>query len=138
MTSNSGPATPHNAAWEPGAQQTFFNEDDYGLLAAAHYIELNPVRSGTRQRRPGLAMEPRTAHLAGKERPVGSGCSLAEDDRRLGGLSPQCHAEIQGYPPSLARPVGRSGTNVPRPSEEMVGRALKPQKHGPKLKQKAN
>ena len=124
--------------WQ-GRFASFVMDEPY-LLAAARYIELNPVRAG-------LVADPRDwqwssarAHLAGKDDPLVKVAPLLA-------MIGDWHAFLESAMPEEELRDIRRHTRTGRPLgdeifldrlEGMVGRLLKPQKRGPKSRQNAN
>jgi len=113
-----------------------FPMDEAHLLAAARYVELNPVRAKLCQRPEDWAWSSARAHLDGendglaKVRPL---LDLVPDwsDFLAGGLSDD-DAETLRRHERTGRPLGDAGF-VERVSD-LVGRDLMPKKRGPKGK----
>ena len=124
--------------WQ-GRFASFVMEEPY-LLAAARYIELNPLRAG-------LVVDPgdwrwssARAHLAGKDDALAQVAPLLSmiGDWRAFLDSAMPEAELRDIRSHMrtGRPLGDE-TFVAR-LEGMTGRPLRPQKPGPKLKGTAN
>jgi putative transposase len=124
--------------WQ-GRFASFVMDEPY-LLAAARYVELNPVRARLVERASDWPWSSARAHLSGRDdrlvkvapllAMVGAwkaflGSAVPEEELR----DPRGHART-------GRPLGDE-TFLGR-LEEMVGRVLKPQKRGPKPKRQRN
>ncbi len=124
--------------WQ-GRFASFVMDEPY-LLAAARYIELNPVRAGLVSKAEDWPWSSARAHLAGQDdqlvkvdrllETIGDWGVFLNSATREEDLSDIRHHLRTG------RPLGDE-TFLAR-LEGMVGRVLKPQKRGPKPKEKAN
>ena len=94
-----------------------FVMDEPYLLAAARYIELNPVRAGLVAKAEDCSWSGARAHLAGRDDQFGHGRSFAGHDWRLVRVSQQRHARrgTPGHPPAFAHrpPAGGRGVSGP-------------------------
>lgn len=113
-----------------------FAMDEPHLLAAARYVELNPVRARLVKRAGDWPWSSARAHLAGRDDGVVAVApllALVPDWAAYlaGGLEPETIEAIRRHTQS-GRPLG-SGHFVER-LEARLGRVLKPGKRGPKPK----
>lgn len=121
--------------WQ-GRFASFVMDEDY-LLAAARYVELNPVRAGLVKRPGEYAWSSAGAHLAGRDdglvrtRPL---LELAPDWTGLlaTGLGADEHEALRQHE-RTGRPLG--GTGFVEDLERRLGRPLAKQKPGPKSTQ---
>src|SRR5271157_4765651 len=124
--------------WQ-GRFASFVMDEPY-LLAAARYIELNPVRARL-VRAPGdWPWSSARAHLCGRDDrlvDVSPLLAMVADWNALleSAVSEEELAEFRRHV-RTGRPLG--GDTFLARLEEMVGRILKPQKRGPKPKDRAN
>ena len=114
--------------WQ-GRFASFVMDEPY-LLAAARYVELNPVRAKLVQSRERVALEQWRAAPVGPRRRLGQGRPVAGDGWRLAGLLDSALREEELRE---LREHGRTGRplgdeDVPGRLEAMVGGVLKPQK----------
>ena len=123
--------------WQ-GRFASFVMDESY-LLAAARYIELNPVARDWSPT-PGIGNGAARAHLAGKDDPLVKVAPLLA-------MIGDWHAFLESAMPEEELRDIRRHTRTGRPLgdeifldrlEGMVGRLLKPQKRGPKSRQNAN
>ncbi len=91
-----------------------FVMDEPYLLAAARYVELNPVRARLVSKAEDWPWSSAGASR-GSGRPVGQGCSPAGDDRRLGRFPQQRHARRgpPRHPPSYAHWPAAGRRDIP-------------------------
>ena len=114
--------------------------DEPYLLAAARYIELNPVRAGLVAKTEDWPWSSARAHLAGRDDQLATVAPL------LAMIGDWCGFLNSAMPEEELRDI-RQHSRTGRPLgdeafldrlEGMVGRLLKPQKRGRKPKKKAN
>jgi putative transposase len=110
-----------------------FPMDEEYLLAAARYVELNPVRAGLAKQARAWAWSSARAHLAGRDDGLVETAPLLErvgDWKAFlrGGVEAAVLAEMRGRE-RTGRPLG-SPEFVAR-LEALTGRALSPRKRGP-------
>ena len=114
--------------------------DEPYLLAAARYIELNPVRAGLVSRPCDWPWSSAPAHLAGRDDQLVKVAPLLD-------MIPDWTAFLNSAIPEEDLRDIRRHTRTGRPlgdeaflgqSEDMIGRVLKPQKRGPKQKRETN
>ena len=116
-----------------------FAMDDVHLMAAARYVELNPVRAKLCRAPSAYKWSSAKAHVAGKDDVLVKAAPLAERagmswaEFLRGGLDPD-DVEAMRRHERTGRPMGSAGF-VER-LERILGRALRPQKPGPKPKQR--
>jgi putative transposase len=115
-----------------------FVMDERHLIAAARYVELNPVRARLCQRPEDWAWSSACAHLAGTDDAfvqVGPLLDLISDWRRfLGEPEDKDTVEALYAHARTGRPLG--GEDFVEALEQRLGRALKRQKPGPKPRQR--
>lgn len=124
--------------WQ-GRFASFVMDEPY-LLAAARYVECNPVRAGLVARPEDWPWSSARAHRCGRDDElvqVGPLLAMIGDWRAFldSALSEKELNELRGHG-RTGRPLG--GESFLERLEAMVGRALKPQKRGPKPKPQAN
>ena len=122
-----------------GAFGSFVMDEPY-LLAAARYVELNPVRAGLVPSAQQWPWSSARAHLAGRDDRLVKVAPLlamiADWNAFLQSAVPEEELrQIRRHGPT-GRPLGDE-TFLGR-LEGLVGRVLKPQKRGPKPKRRAN
>ena len=124
--------------WQ-GRFASFVMDEPY-LLAAARYIELNPVRAGLVAKAEDWPWSSARAHLAGRDDQLATVAPL------LAMIGDWCGFLNSAMPEEELRDI-RQHSRTGRPLgdeafldrlEGMVGRLLKPQKRGRKPKKKAN
>jgi len=124
--------------WQ-GRFASFVMDEPY-LLAVARYVELNPVRAGLVPRAEDWLWSSARAHLSGRDDCLVKVAPLltmvADWGAFLRSAVPEEELRDLRRHGRTGRPLG-SQTFLAR-LEETVGRILKPQKRGPKPKQKAN
>ena len=117
-----------------------FVMDEAYLLAAARYVELNPVRAGLVASAGDWPWSSARAHLAGRDDCLVKVAPLlamiGDWDAFLNSAVPEEELRDLRRHGRTGRPLGNE-TFVER-LEKMVGRALRPQKRGPKPKQRPN
>jgi putative transposase len=109
--------------------------DEYHLLTAVRYVELNPVRARLVKRPEQWAWSSASAHIAGKNDGlvnVAPMIDLVHENwnKYLSTPVPENHLETMRSHERTGRPLG-SDDFVSR-LEQKLGRALAPQKPGPK------
>jgi len=124
--------------WQ-GRFASFVMDEPY-LLAAARYIELNPVRAGLVAKAEDWPWSSARAHLAGRDDQLATVAPL------LAMIGDWCGFLNSAMPEEELRDI-RQHSRTGRPLRDeafldrldgMVGRLLKPQKRGRKPKKKAN
>ncbi len=110
--------------------------DDSHLMAAARYVELNPVRARLAARAPDWPWSSARAHLTGRDDGVVNVAPLLEREPDwvnflAGGLDAQAHAAIQSAE-RTGRPLGDDAFTARL--ERSLGRTLVRQKPGRKPK----
>lgn len=114
--------------------------DEAYLLAAARYVELNPVRAGLVTSAANWPWSSARAHLAGRDDCL---VHVAPLLAMIGNWKAFLQSDVSEEELRAIRRHGRIGrplgdeTFVGR-LEELVGRVLKPQKRGPKGKHHTN
>jgi len=115
-----------------------FAMDETWLLAAARYVELNPVRAGLAKRARTWRWSSARAHLEGRDDPLVQVAPLLElvpDWRRTLAEDPaEEQLEALRRHARTGRPLG--GERFLEALERHFGRRLSPQKRGPKPKGK--
>ena len=124
--------------WQ-GRFASFVMDESY-LLAAARYIELNPVRAGLVACPEDWPWSSARAHLGRRDDllvTVGPLLAMVSDWRAFldSALSEEELSRLRGHS-RTGRPLG-DGSFLEQ-LEAMVGRVLKPQKRGPKPKPRTN
>ena len=124
--------------WQ-GRFASFVMDEPY-LLATARYVELNPVRARLAGRAEEWTWSSARAHLSGRDDRLVQVAPLlamvADWNALLGSAVPEEELrDIRGHS-RTGRPLG--GETFLDRLENMVGRALKLQKRGPKPKSQAN
>ncbi len=107
--------------------------DEAHLLAAARYVELNPVRAGLVKRARDWRWSSAAAHLKGTDDRLATVAPLLErvaDWKAFlaGGLEDEALAAIRGHE-RTGRPLGAA--KFVKRLEKRAGRALSPGKRGP-------
>ncbi len=124
--------------WQ-GRFASFVMDDPY-LLAAARYVELNPVRAGLVPSAGDWPWSSARAHLAGRDdqlvRVAPLLAMIPDWSAFLASAVPEEQIRDIRRHGRTGRPLGDE--NFVARLEETAGRALKPQKRGPKPKQHAN
>jgi putative transposase len=124
--------------WQ-GRFASFVMDEPY-LLAAARYIELNPVRARLVSKAEDWPWSSARAHLAGRDNQLVKVAPLLEMigdwAAFLSSALPEEELRDIRHHTRTGRPLGDE-TFLGR-LEGMVGRVLKPQKRGPKPKEKVN
>ncbi len=124
--------------WQ-GRFASFVMDEPY-LLAAARYVELNPVRARLVMNPADWPWSSARAHLSGRDDCLVKVAPLlamiGDWNAFLGSAVPEEELKDLRRHSRTGRPLG-NGTFVER-LEAMVGRLLKPQKRGPKPKERAN
>ena len=114
--------------------------DEPYLLAAAQYIELNPVRAGLVSRPCDWPWSSARAHLAGRDDSlvkVAPLLAMINDwDAFLKSAVPEEELRDIRRHSRTGRPLGDEAFQSRL--EDMLGRVLKPQKRGPKSKELQN
>ncbi len=122
--------------WQ-GRFASFVMDEPY-LLAAARYIELNPVRAGLVSNPRDWPWSSARAHLAGRDDPlvtVAPLLAMIDDwDAFLKSAMPEDELRDIRRHSRTGRPLGDEA--FLERLEGIMGRVLKPQKRGPKPKQK--
>ena len=112
-----------------------FPMDEQHLLAAARYIEMNPVAAALVQSPEEYRWSSARAHLAGQDDElvkVGPLLDLVQDWRTFLMLTPEDELETLHRHERTGRPLGQDGFT--EKLETLLGRTLQPQKPGPKKK----
>ena len=124
--------------WQ-GRFASFVMDEPY-LLAAARYVELNPVRARLVAKAEDWPWSSARAHLAGQDDQLVKVSPLLAMIGDWGAFlnSPMREEELSDFRHHgrTGRPLG--GETFLARLEGMVGRVLKPQKRGPKPKEKVN
>jgi REP-associated tyrosine transposase len=110
-----------------------FPMDETHLLAAARYVEMNPVAAGLVENPGDYRWSSARAHLDGKDDVLGTGAPLLErvsDWNNFLSLPPDIDYELMRKHERTGRPMGKA-TFVEN-LEQSMGRILRPQKPGPK------
>jgi putative transposase len=112
-----------------------FPMDEHHLLAAARYIEMNPVTAGLVKHPEGYRWSSIHAHLEGKDDTLTSVApllDLAADWRKFLSLPYEDELDLLHRHERTGRPLGNP--EFVETLEQLLGRTLKPQKPGPKKK----
>lgn len=124
--------------WQ-GRFGSFVMDEPY-LLAAARYVELNPVRAGLVRSAADWPWSSARAHLSGRDDCLVKAAALLA---MIGDWSGFLNRAVPEEELKDLRRHSRTGRPLGSESflerlEAMVGRVLKPQKRGPKSKRRAN
>ena len=110
--------------------------DQRHLIAAARYVELNPVKAGLVQDPGDYKWSSAKAHLAGEDDDLVTTAPLLEMISDWAGL---LASEMPEDEEAVLRMHSRTGRSLGGPDfldaiERLLGRSVRPQKPGPKLK----